>query len=145
MSTNKVPRRFKLLLSSNPGLLLFHLLHHPRLLLLLFDPLIIASFGLSACILHLRLLFLLLLLFHRLHLDHGLVRLFQRRPLTRFRTASRAIFSFSSIHPLLLKLFLLGCFFLQKFRELHLLFLVNNWDESRRLSDRQVVLRGLTL
>lgn len=65
--------RLVLLLGTHTSLLLFHLKHHPSLLLLLFYSLVIWPISLCLSIPHFRFLLFFLLLFNRLHLYYSFV------------------------------------------------------------------------
>ena len=100
----KLPRWFKLLLSSQPGLLLFHFQHHTSLLLLLFNPLVITPLSLCLCIFHLRLLFFSFLLLQRFHLYDGLLRWLNWDTLLRLWTSCGTLITTSLFHWLLHRL-----------------------------------------
>ena len=93
-SVNERTRRFELVigLSSEPGLLLFHFLHHPGLLLLFLYPLVITSLGLCASISH---FWFLLLFFFRFFCRSRFGWFFLvGRPLPRWRTPIRTFLYF---------------------------------------------------
>ena len=131
-------------------MLILHFCHHSRLLLLLFNSLVVASIGLCLCILHFRLLFISwfsFFLLYRLN-RYNFLSLFGRRftSLTRYRASRWTLFRFFLGFLLLFFLFFgLPFSLLDYFLELFLLLIINNWNDFGKLFNRQVIFRWLTV
>ena len=122
-------------------MLVFDLLQHFGLLLLSFDPLVVAPFCLGASVPHLRLLLLLRVLDWN-GLDEVL-RLLHWRPIAWNWASSWTFIAFLLgrwLRLLSFFVFLVSGFLLQDLLQLYFLSLVNNGDDFGCLVDWQVIL-----